>query len=84
MKSQHKIEWKELREAGCSAWVIKRGILGFGFPMGLFFAMQAWINGGFTQAWMSFALTAIIGGVFFGLSTWHLSEWRHRRDSKNN
>jgi hypothetical protein len=84
MKSTRESEWKELREAGCSAWVRKRGILGFGVPIGLFFASQAWIQSGFTQALIVLAPTAIIGGVVFGLSTWHFSEWRYRRDSKKN
>jgi len=84
MKSTRKSEWKELRKAGYPAWVSKRGILGFGMPMGLFFASQAWIQNGFTQALIVFVPTAIIGGTLFGLSTWHLSEWRYRRDSKKN
>ena len=82
MKSTRKSEWKELRVAGCSAWVSKRGILGFGVPMGLFFASQAWIKSGFTQALIVFAPTAIIGGTLFGVGTWHLSEWLYRRDSR--
>ena len=83
MKCTRKSEWKELRVAGCSAWVSKRGILGFGVPMGLFFASQAWIQNGFMQALIVFALTTIIGGALFGLGTWHLSEWLYRRDSRN-
>jgi hypothetical protein len=84
MKSTRKSEWKELREAGCFAWVSKRGILGFGMPMGLLFASQAWIQSRFTQALIVFVPAVIIGGALFGLSTWHLSEWLYRRDSKNN
>lgn len=74
--------WKKIRATGCSAWVIKRGILGFGLPLGLFFAIQTWFNSGFVQASIVFVPAAVIAGVSFGLITWHISEWRYRSHEK--
>ena len=77
MENKHIDNWRNIRESGWAAWVIKRGILGFGVPMSLFFAIQIWLTSGIVPASLMFFPSALIGGAIFGLTTWNLSEWRY-------
>ena len=77
MEKKHIDKWRNIRESGCTAWVMKRGILGFGVPMSLFFAIQIWLTSGIVSASLMFFPSALIGGATFGLTTWKVSEWRY-------
>ena len=74
--------WSKTRERGLRAWVLRRGMLGWGVPMYIFMSsLQIAQRPG---DWRRIALTGLplwlSGGVLWGALTWAMMErWYRRR-----
>ncbi len=73
--------WSKTRERGMRAWVLRRGVLGWGVPM--YFIVGAAHVLTQPHRWVHAALIGVpvwLGaGVLFGALTWWTAEWRYRR-----
>lgn len=81
MKEIHAQRWRETREEGMRAWVLRKGVFGWGLTMcGTFVGIQ-----GFRQPdqlpriFLTNAPIWLIAGIFFGVSTWYVMEWQYKR-----
>ncbi len=72
--------WREVRARGLRAYVLRRGVLGWGVPMAAIFGgLQALQH---PDRKLHFILVNIpiwlAAGVVLGVATWYTMEWLHR------
>jgi hypothetical protein len=76
----HLQKWKKIREKGLGRFVLLRGVLGFGIPVGILMTvMNARQNGFSPRSLGGSALICVLGGLFYGWYIWYSSERRYRR-----
>jgi hypothetical protein len=75
-------KWEMTRAKGLKNFVLMNGVLGWGIPLGIFVALMHVLENGWqkfgSDLMLSIAIYAV-AGVFFGLATWAIAEWRYAR-----
>ncbi len=81
MKESRSGRWRDVRARGLRAYVVRRGILGWGLPMGIIFGGLQWFRR--PDRLLEIVLLNIpvwfAAGVVFGVVSWYTMEWVYRR-----
>ena len=80
MNEKNAIWWRKNREAGSTAWIIRKGIVQFGTALCMMFFLPILMNDA-RQLMQNvvYLPVCILGGALFGLLTWYPMEWQYRR-----
>jgi hypothetical protein len=71
-------KWKTTRELGKSRYVIRKGMIGWAVPVGIFVTLfEIWLNGFSAVAIIINAIIWPIAGYCVGVATWAISERRY-------
>ncbi len=81
MKAVRAQRWRDVRARGLRAYVVQRGILGFGLPMGIIFGgLKAFQQPDRILHVVLVGIPVWLGaGVVFGIATWYTMEWLRKR-----
>lgn len=82
--SEQLARWGEIRKRGRLRFVVLNGVLGWGLTTGVLYSVvMALLMGRSLLTLLTYSLVLFpIGGIFFGLWTWHSSEKNWRRFSQ--
>lgn len=81
MKETQARRWRDVRARGLRAYVVRRGILGWGLPMCVIFGGLAWYRHPDSLLQIVFFDTPVwlAAGVVFGVASWYTMEWVYKR-----
>lgn len=81
MKETDAEKWKKARESGPAAWIIKRGVLGWGLAMCAGFVVMQWLRQpeNLTHILMVNVPLWLGAGAAWGASTWYAMERVYQR-----
>lgn len=73
--------WRDVRARGLRAYVVRRGILGWGLPMCVIFGSLQWFRrpDQLLQIVLLNIPVWIAAGVLFGVASWYTMEWVYKR-----
>lgn len=76
MSRKQRERWSETRARGKADYVLKVGVLSYGLPMFLIMSLIVHRDRLDANSVVLSGLLWILGGVIYGIATWHISEAR--------
>jgi hypothetical protein len=80
MNSEQKEKWKRIRSKGKIRFILLRGVLSWGFPVGLIYSLWTHWSESIMIKVLSIVIFMVFGGFIWGLLYWMSMEKKYKNE----